>query len=65
MVSLISERADRIRRRAGAGSGSGNIDAAELSENSNMSSTWNEDSAHIMDTTDIHQKGFVYLAYAI
>lgn len=51
-----SERADRIRRRAGGGSATG-IDGPEFSENSNTSSTLNDDTNHPMDTSDIHQKG--------
>ena len=52
----FTERADRIRRRTAAGSVSAN-DNPELSENSNNSFTLNDDSAHALDTSDIHQRG--------
>ncbi len=53
---LSSERADRIRRRAGGGSVTG-LDSSEFSENSNTSSTLNDENSHPFDTSDIHQKG--------
>ena len=55
------ERADRIRRRAAAGSLTTTLDGSELSENSNSSSTFNDDAQNSMDTSDIHQKGRVML----
>lgn len=54
---LLSERADRIRRRAGAGSLTGMIDGSELSENSNTSSTLNDEGNNSIGTSDVHQKG--------
>ena len=54
---LVSERADRIRRRAGAGSMTGMIDGSELSENSNTSSTLNDEGNNSIGTSDVHQKG--------
>jgi hypothetical protein len=54
---LVSERADRIRRRAGAGSLTGMIDGSELSENSNTSSTLNDEGNTSIGTSDVHQKG--------
>ncbi len=54
--SFFSERADRIRRRAGGGSLTG-FDGSEFSENSNTSSTLNDENSHPIDTSDIHQKG--------
>ncbi len=53
---FLSERADRIRRRAGGGSVTG-LDSSEFSENSNTSSTLNDENSHPFDTSDIHQKG--------
>ena len=55
-----SERADRIRRRAAAGS-STTLDASELSENSNTSFTTNDESTHPIDTSDVHQKGKLWI----
>lgn len=59
LIHLFQERADRIRRRAAAGSsnGTGAVDGSEHSDNSNESFTLNDESTNPMDTTDIHQKG--------
>lgn len=59
MINFLSERADRIRRRAAAGSTNGTnaIDGSEHSENSNESFTMNDDTNHPIETSDIHQKG--------
>lgn len=58
-TDLFSERADRIRRRAAAGSANGTnaADGSEHSENSNESFTMNDDTNHPLETSDIHQKG--------
>lgn len=53
----FSERADRIRRRAAAGSSTGLVDGSEMSDNSNASSALNDESSNPIDTSDIHQKG--------
>jgi hypothetical protein len=53
MFSFFKERADRIRRRT-AGTG---FDGSEFSENSNTSSILNDENSHLLDTSDIHQKG--------
>lgn len=55
-LNLFVERADRIRRRAAAGSSQG-PDGSEFSENSNTSSTLNDENRHPVDNNDIHQKG--------
>jgi len=55
-VRRREERADRIRRRTAAGATS-TIDPAEISENSNTSSTMNDEHhTSSLDTSDIHQK---------
>ncbi|CAM4743737.1 unnamed protein product [Rotaria magnacalcarata] len=55
-VKRREERADRIRRRAAAGSLTGIFDGSELSENSNASSSFHDETSNSLDTSDIHQK---------
>ena len=59
IIPFSLERADRIRRRAAAGSLTGVFDGSEFSENSNTSSILNDETSSIIDTSDIHQKGII------